>query len=144
MGVTAEAHHSHRDVSGGWLRPAFIPLVNLSQPQDMIGFPQLTLELETDDGRGLVFVALGVRGAHSRYVDILSEQFVPIAGAGTHRVEMPAVARQLKAGDTLVLVAQGFTAQYFLNPQGWLGFAAISGSVELPLLESFEQAQSAD
>src|SRR5690606_34733959 len=130
--------------SGGWLRPAFIPLVNLSQPQDMIGFPQLTLNLETDDGRGLVFVALGVRGAHSRYVDILSEQFVPIAGAGTHRVEMPAVARQLKAGDTLVLVAQGFAAQYFLSPQGWLGIARISGSVELPLLESFDQNPSAD
>lgn len=119
---------------GGWLRQGFIPLHVIHDAAPMIGIPRLNLHMTTTDSEldGVLFVGLGVRHADSFQVQVISEQFLPLTGDGDYDQPMPAVSIELEAGDTVGLVVQGFTGQYFWNPEGWFSSASVQGEVWLP------------
>ena len=122
-------------VSGGWLRPAFIPLKVIHRPTNLLGIPEVNLRLKTTthDHKGVAFIAIGVRPEGTPHLDILDEQYTPLPGDGHYRIKLPALARHLHRGDTLGLVVQGFTGQYYFDPDGWLSTATIRGFLRLPL-----------
>ncbi len=126
------------DTQGGWLRPAFIPLKMAEESQDMAGIPLISLQLSTTDSDkdGTVYVAIGIKEPGSPHIKVLGDQYTPLIGDGQYQMDLPAIAYQLKPGDVVGLVVQGFTAQYFLDPEGWFSFGTVSGSVQLPLHSS--------
>jgi ABC-2 type transport system ATP-binding protein len=136
-GWLADPLSAERQAStGSWVRPAFIPLVSVNRPTGLAGIPLLDVELKTTGSThdGAVFVALGVRKPGSSYTEVLGEQYTPLADDGRHQVEMPAVAHRLHPGETVGLMVQGFTGQYFLNARGWRSFGSVAGSIRLPLI----------
>ena len=46
------------------------------------------------------------------------------------------MVKKLEAGDVLGVVVQGFTMQYWLNPEGWFSFGDLEGDIYLPLIDS--------
>jgi ABC-2 type transport system ATP-binding protein len=126
------------DTQGGWLRPAFIPLKMAEESQDMAGIPLISLQLSTTDSDkdGTVYIAIGIKEPGSPHIKVLGDQYTPLIGDGHYQMDLPAIAYQLKPGDVVGLVVQGFTAQYFLDPEGWFSFGTVSGSVQLPLHSS--------
>ncbi len=143
--VGAPEFAEEAEVTGGTLRPAFIPLAMIPKAQNMAGIPLAELEFTPDSetGTGTAYVAIGVREPGSPEIKVLGDQFTPLVGAGHYRLELPGVSYQFQPGDMVGLVVQGFTAQYFLDPEGWLDSAKISGEVQLPLLEHGRKHQLA-
>lgn len=124
--------------TGGWLRPAFIPLKMAESSQDMAGIPLVSLDFTTTDSQhdGNAYIAIGVKEPGSPHIKVMGDQYTPLTGDGHYQMELPGIAYQLKPGDVVGLVVQGFTAQYFLDPEGWFSFGNISGKVQLPLVEA--------
>ncbi|MFE8071885.1 alpha/beta fold hydrolase [Marinobacteraceae bacterium S3BR75-40.1] len=121
--------------SGGWLRPTFIPLLETDRAKRVVGIPVLDLDLETTTSAhdGAVFVALGIQHSGQVGFEVLGEQYVPLVGDGHYHLDMPAVADRLRPGDTLGLVAQGFTGQFFLSAEGFFSSATLKGQVQVPV-----------
>lgn len=130
------------DTQGGWLRPAFIPLTMAEEAQDMAGIPLISLDFTTTDSDkdGAAYIAIGIKEPGSPHIKVLGDQYTPLLGDGHYQMELPAIAYQLKPGDVVGLVVQGFTAQYFLNPEGWFSFGTVDGSVQLPMPEALNIA----
>ena len=123
-----------QSMRGGFLRQAFVPLQVIDNDNYLIGVPRINLHMTTTDADrdGVLFVGVGVRHADSFQVQVISEQFVPLTGDGVYRQALPAISHNLQAGDTLGLVLQGFTGQYFWNPEGWFSRASVQGEVWFP------------
>lgn len=123
------------ELDGGTMRPAFKPLVQIKEATYLVGFPQIDIELETTDeeAESVVFVGIGVRKAGEHAINLVSEQLTPLPGDGTYRMPLTAVSMALEAGDQVGLVMQGFSGQFFWNPEGWFESAKLMGKVELPL-----------
>lgn len=119
---------------GGFLRLGFIPLKVIEEASPLIGFPRINLHMDTTDSDhdGVLFVGLGVRHADSFQVNVISEQYLPLTGDGDYSQVMPGISVMLEAGDTVGLVLQGFTGQYFWNPEGWFSSASVQGEIWLP------------
>lgn len=126
----------YQPVTGGRFRPLFLPLDVMHDTRQMVGIPHadLTLTTSAPDKDAVVLAALGVRRAGTPLVKIISEQFIPLKGDGTHQLELPAVAIELERGDTLGLVLQGYSGQYFFNQRGRFRSAEVSGQLNVPYL----------
>lgn len=124
-------------VTGGRFRPLFLPLDVMHETRRLVGIPYADLNLTTSapDKDAVVLAALGVRRAGTPLVKIISEQFIPLKGDGEHQLELPAVAIELERGDTLGLVLQGYSGQYFFNQRGRFRSAEVSGHLKVPYLK---------
>lgn len=120
---------------GGWLRPYFLPLWVARERTAIVGIPTMDLEVSNtwDDEKDVVFAGVGVRRNGSIAIDVVSDQYTPLVGAGRHVQPMPGVSGILEKGDTVGLVLQGFTGQWFFNPEGWTSTAHVNGRLDLPL-----------
>lgn len=121
---------------GGTARPLFVPLWVARQNTMMAGIPQLDVEVKegSDDNRDVVYAAIAIRKAGSLAVDVVSDQFFPLVGNGRHLHEMPGISALVKKDDTVGLVLQGYSGQFFFNPEGWFEGVNVAGEVQLPLL----------
>lgn len=134
-----------QELDGGTFRPGFLPLKVIDEAGYVLGIPKakLTLKTTVEDKDGVLFAAVGVRKPDSPYIHILSEQYTPLPGDGVYDVDMPAISRKLEKGDTIGLVLQGFSSQYWFNPEGWFSSATIAGEVALPIVSgSLRQKES--
>lgn len=125
-------------VTGGGLRPAFIPVEKVMSDKLLAGIPRLDARFTTttDDKKGTAYVAIGLKRHGSDAIEIINEQFTPLPGDNHYELELPAVVKKLEAGDVLGVVVQGFTMQYWLNPEGWFSFGDLEGDIYLPLIDS--------
>lgn len=133
-------------LTGGTLRPAFKPLTQVTRRSQLVGIPKIKVSMATtdEDKDSVVFVGVGVRRQGSHEVELVSEQLMPLPGDGVYEMPLAAVSTQLETGDQVGLVMQGFSGQYFFNPEGWFESAKLQGSVELPInnqLGSFSVAE---
>ena len=130
-------NNSERDLeqlTGGTFRPAFKPLQQAREKRQLVGIPQLTVNMETtdDDKESVVFVGIGVRRHGQHEVELVSEQLTPLPGDGQYDIPLAAVSTVLEPGDQVGLVMQGFSGQFFFNPEGWFESASLVGQVALP------------
>lgn len=131
-GAVVPAHE--QAVSGGGLRPAFVPLYRAEAGDSLAGVPSLQLDVRLPNGSaGVLFGALGVRRPGSPAIEVLHEQYTPIPAPGVHEGPMPGVVHQFAEGDTLGLLLQGFTGAYYSRGEGWRDTAEVRGQVALPL-----------
>lgn len=122
---------------GGFGRPRFIPVYIANQKDALFGTPTIDLQV---GGAGKpsamkLFVGVGIQHAGRRRVHVASEHLTPLPGKGIYRMELPAIAEPLKAGDRVGLIVYGFTSQFFWNSAYWGREATVDGSVTLPLTE---------
>lgn len=134
------------ELSGGNFRPAFKPLKQVTEATQLVGIPSIDVTLKTtsEEGDSVVFVGIGVRRQGEYEVELVSEQLTPLPGDGDYKIPLAGVSLQLQPGDQVGLVMQGFSGQFFFNPEGWFESASLTGSVDLPLnnqLGSFSVAQ---
>lgn len=131
----AVAPADEQPVTGGGLRPAFVPLYRASKGDFLAGVPraQLKARIEGDGQDGTLFAALGVRRPGSPAIEVIHEQFTPLRVPADQDTAMAGVVYPLAADDTVGLVLQGFTGAYYNRGQGWGDRARISGSITLPL-----------
>lgn len=122
--------------SGGVARPLFVPLWVARQKTAMIGIPKLDVVVNegSNDNRDVVYAAVGIRRKGNVAVDVISDQFMPLVGNGPQRLEMPGVSALVQENDTVGLVLQGYSGQFFFNPEGWFEGVNVAGEVQLPLL----------
>jgi len=122
-------------MKGGTFRPGFLPLKVMEEAGYVLGIPKakLTLKTNVDEKDGVLFAAVGVRKNGSPYIHVLSEQYTPLPGDGYYDVDMPAISSQLEKGDTIGVVLQGFSSQYWFNPEGWFSSASLKGQLSLPI-----------
>ncbi len=141
-----EAKTLHGAQAGGSFRPAFIPLQEIRQRQLIVGVPTLEIDMQTTDDEqgGVAFVGIGVRRQGTPYIELLDEQLTPIPGAGHYKLALNAVASVLEPGDVVGLQVQGFSGQYFFNPEGLFDAATLTGKVALPLLADHPGVMVAD
>ena len=134
------------DVTGGNFRPAFRPLRQVSEPTQLVGIPRIRINMETtdEDQESVVFVGVGVRRQGQRNVELVSEQLTPLPGDGRYDIPLAAVSTRLGPGDQVGLVMQGFSGQFFFNPEGWFESATLSGEVALPLDQAARAFSVAD
>ncbi|PIE40737.1 MAG: X-Pro dipeptidyl-peptidase [Gammaproteobacteria bacterium] len=149
MGLVWSRNNQESDlaeVSGGTIRPAFKPLVQIMQPVPLVGFPQIDLTVETsdDDQEATVFIGVGVRKAGEYTVELVSEQLTPLPGDGHYKMPIAAVSLDLQPGDQVGLVMQGFSGQYFWNPEGWFESAKLVGKVDLPINQAMTEFRVAN
>ena len=123
-----------QSMRGGFLRQAFVPLKVVEQSAALIGVPKINLHMTTTDSDrdGVLLIGIGVRHMDSFQVTVVSEQYLPLTGDGVYTQSLPPISHPLQAGDTLGLVLQGFSGQYFWNPEGWFAKASVQGEVWLP------------
>lgn len=126
-----------QDQRGGVSRPLFVPLWVARQSTPLLGIPQVNLNVKggSDDNRDVVFAAVGVRRQGSLAVDVVSDQYFPLVGNGPQRFDLPGISTLLHENDTVGLVLQGYSGQFFFNPEGWFEGVAVAGEVNLPLLD---------
>ncbi|PHQ83665.1 MAG: X-Pro dipeptidyl-peptidase [Thalassobium sp.] len=122
--------------TGGSIRPAFVPLYQASTPMDLLGVPLIDVNFTSTESEhdGVGYLALGVRKAGKRHIEILSDQYLPLPGDGLYQQEFPAVSFQLHTGDEVGVVLQGFTWQYLANSEGLLSSGTVAGHIALPLI----------
>ncbi|MCG8672868.1 MAG: CocE/NonD family hydrolase [Pseudomonadales bacterium] len=123
------------EVTGGGMRPAFKPLVIINESQQLVGIPNIDITLKTtdDDKESVVFIGLGVRKKGEHTIELASEQLTPLTGDGKYKMALTAVSQAVEPGDQVGLVMQGFSGQFFWNPEGWFESAELTGRVDLPL-----------
>lgn len=121
-------------LTGGTFRPAFKPLTQVTKQRQLVGIPRLKVNMQTtdDDKESVVFVGIGVRRQGSHEVELVSEQLTPLPGDGRYEIPLAAVSLLAEPGDQIGLVMQGFSGQFFFNPEGWFESAKLDGTVELP------------
>ncbi len=126
---------AEQPVTGGALRPVFIPLYRAREGDFLAGVPRLQLatSIETTEQEGVLFAGLGVRRPGSPAIEIIHEQFTPFRIPANQDTAMAGVVYPLAADETLGLVLQGFTGAYYSRGEGWGDQARVSGSVTLPL-----------
>ncbi|MCG8611641.1 MAG: hypothetical protein MI864_14005, partial [Pseudomonadales bacterium] len=136
---------SQEETTGGGFRPAFIPVEKITEAKLLAGIPKLKANFTTttDDQEGTAYLAMGVRRNGSQYVEILNDQFTPLPGDAMYEMSLPAIIKQLEPGDVVGVVVQGFTMQYFLDPEGWFSYGEIDGTIELPYVKGTEQLATA-
>lgn len=124
---------------GGGIRPAFIPLTIIREPQILAGIPYANLQFAHDSKRApLFYIGIGIKRANSRKVRLLNEQhmpFRPVQQQQQWQGELAAVATQLQAGDVIGLLVSGVSDHYLLNfKQNWWPLhTTLKGAVQLPL-----------
>ncbi|OUS30110.1 hypothetical protein A9Q99_06410 [Gammaproteobacteria bacterium 45_16_T64] len=140
---TYTAPIEQQELEGGTFRPGFLPLKVVEDAGYVVGVPKATLHLTTtvEEKDGVLFAAIGVKRAGDSYIHVLSEQYTPLPGDGTYDIDMPAVSSLLEVGDTIGLVLQGYSAQYWFNPEGWFSTATLSGEVSLPIQVATERGE---
>ncbi|KPA15898.1 peptidase S15 [Candidatus Magnetomorum sp. HK-1] len=118
---------------GGWFRPAFIPLHVVTDEKYIVGIPNGNFNLTSKNicVTPVLFAGFGIKRLKSRYVDVISEQVVPIP-AGKHDISFPGIASPLKKGDIIGMVIHGSHSQYFWNGNWIPARAWIEGNVMLP------------
>lgn len=126
--VTDEARNDQTNL----LRPIFVPLKNINQPEVLAGIPIADFTLTGDEG-DIIFAGLGVRRNGAVGIEIISDQIYPFRGGSNYRIPLPGVSTRLQPGDTLGLVFSGYSNQYRLSSR-LISRATISGKVELPLV----------
>lgn len=121
---------------GGVARPLFVPLWVARKDTAMLGIPKIDVVVSdgSDDNRDVVYAAIAVRKQGSLAVDVVSDQYFPLVGNGSQRHEMPGISALVEANDTVGLVLQGYSGQFFFNPEGWFEGINVAGEVQLPLL----------
>ncbi|MCG8312181.1 MAG: CocE/NonD family hydrolase [Pseudomonadales bacterium] len=126
------------ELTGGTMRPAFKPLLQITHSSQLLGIPKLNINLRTtdEDKESTVFVGVGLRRNGSYKVELVSEQLMPLPGDGHYEIALSAVSTTVEPGDQVGLLMQGFSGQFFFNPDGWFESAHLAGSVELPLTNS--------
>ena len=124
-------------LTGGTVRPAFKPMLQITRASQLLGIPKLNIQMQTtdDDKESTVFVGVGLRRNGSYKVELVSEQLMPLPGDGDYEILLSAVSANLKPGDQIGLLMQGFSGQFFFNPDGWFESARLSGSVEFPITD---------
>ena len=127
---------SKQSTSGGSFRPLFVPIWVARSETTMIGIPQIDLAITggSEDNQDVVFVAIGVRRKNSLGIDIVSEQIYPLVGNGSQKMDLPGISILLEEDDTVGLIFQGYSGQYFFNPEGWFEGIEITGEIKLPLV----------
>lgn len=122
-------------VTGGSLRPAFVPLYRAREGDFLAGVPRLELatSIEDDGKDGVVFAGLGVRRPGSPAIEVIHEQFTPLRIPAEQHTDMAGVVYPLAADETVGLVLQGFTGAYYNRGKGWGDKAFVEGAVTLPL-----------
>lgn len=127
---------AEQDQKGGIARPLFVPLWVARRDTMMAGIPRLDVMVKegSDDDRDVVYAAVAIRKHGSLAVDVVSDQFFPLVGNGRHQHEMPGVSALVSKDDTVGLVLQGYSGQFFFNPEGWFEGVNVAGEVHLPLL----------
>ncbi|MEP1213973.1 MAG: CocE/NonD family hydrolase [Marinobacter sp.] len=126
---------AEQPVTGGVLRPAFIPLYRAREGDFLAGVPHLQLVTSAQPGgeEGVLFAGLGVRRPGSPVIEVIHEQFTPVRVPAVQHTAMAGVVYPLAADETLGLVLQGFTGAYFSRGKGWGDQARAGGSITLPL-----------
>ncbi|MGM0769633.1 MAG: alpha/beta hydrolase [Pseudomonadota bacterium] len=122
-------------VTGGGLRPAFVPLYRAEEGDFLAGVPRLHLatSIENKGDDGVLFAGLGVRRPGSPAVEVIHEQFTPVRVPADQDTAMAGVVYPLSAGETVGLVLQGFTGAYYNRGKGWGGQTLVRGAVTLPM-----------
>lgn len=130
-----------KTVSGGTFRPAFKPLLVVDEQRQMVGIPRINVNMQTtdEDKESVVFAGVGVRRAGGRGVELVSEQLTPLPGDGRYNIPLAAVSTALNPGDQVGIILQGFSGQFFFNPEGWFESAALNGEIALPIDHSIGQ-----
>lgn len=126
---------TEQPVTGGGLRPAFVPLYRAQAGDFLAGVPRLrvTTALENDQQDSVLFAGIGVLRPGSQAVEVIHEQFTPVRVPADQDAAMAGVVYPLAADETVGLVLQGFTGAYYNRGKGWGDRARVSGSVTLPL-----------
>jgi ABC-2 type transport system ATP-binding protein len=135
---------AEQSTAGGFARPLFVPLWVARRDTAMIGIPKLDVVVSegSKDNRDVVYAAVAVRKGGSVAVDVVSDQFFPLVGNGRQHVEMPGISALVEKNDTVGLVLQGYSGQFFFNPEGWFGGVNVAGEVQLPLLNPVMEDRS--
>ncbi|QCF25381.1 X-Pro dipeptidyl-peptidase [Hydrocarboniclastica marina] len=126
---------TEQPVTGGTLRPAFLPLYRAREGDFLAGVPRLQLVTATEraEQAGMLFAGIGVRRPGSSAVEVIHEQFTPVPVPSGEQADMAGVVYPLAADETVGLVLQGYTGAYYGRGEGWRDTARVSGAVTLPL-----------
>ncbi len=135
---------AEQESKGGSTRPLFVPLWVARRDTMMAGIPRLDVDVRngSDDNRDVVYAAVAIRKQGSLAVDVVSDQFFPLVGNGRQQHKMPGISAQVNQNDTVGLVLQGYSGQFFFNPEGWFEGVNVAGEVQLPLLDPSLEDQS--
>jgi hypothetical protein len=119
----------------GVFRPAFYPVMSVTETTGLTGIPRLKAELVGSDGsEPIVFVGISVKRAATRNIELISEQVTPLRGQGPLELDLMAISTRLQPGDLLGISLYSYHDQYRFSHGSWFGSATLSGTVALPLL----------
>lgn len=132
MKAPALADHAERDAT---LRPAFFPLKVVRKDAILAGIPsmKLTMAAKDADDEPIAFIAIAVKRAHSRKVEVISDQITPVRGAGAHTGNMAGISTRLQKDDIVGVWAGGYSNQYRFSGGDWFTSTTLSGEIGLPL-----------
>lgn len=113
----------------------FINLYEATEAGNLVGVPQIALEVQAEAGLDdpRFWVGVGVQRAGSDDPELLHDQVWPLRGAGPVSTDLIAVATPLAAGDIVGLLLYDFHPQYARSYNRDEGTLTINGTVELPL-----------
>jgi ABC-2 type transport system ATP-binding protein len=123
-----------QEPSDGWLRPARIPVLAVTQPTWIIGVPKLSFSF-TGENRpnATLFLRLAAWTPNSGSYRVLSQQVTPVRADGRREIELGAVRDKLLPGEILGLLVQGHSNQFRFGGSGIRTRAGIAGKIGLPL-----------
>lgn len=123
--------HANIDAS---IRPAFAPLKVVQKDAILAGIPRMRLKMAAKDSSDepILFVGIAVKRAHSRKIELISDQITPLRGTGSHTGEMAGISTRLHKNDIIGVWVSGYSNQYRFSGGDWFTSTTLSGEIGLP------------